>query len=240
MNVNKNSYIFTYATIIVLVVAATLATLYLVLKPYQDANIKTEKQQNILGAANLTVGKSDAEATFNGKIKAYLVNSKGEAKAFEGDKASESEAFKVDMKKLKAQSAESQQLPLFILTADDGSSKYIIPLYGTGLWGAIWGYICLDSDMQTICGAVFDHKSETPGLGAEIAESSFQERFNGKKIFDADENFKTFTIAKQGEKAEEQYKVDGITGGTLTSKGLQNMINSCVALYEPYFKNKKQ
>ncbi|MFV0506250.1 MAG: NADH:ubiquinone reductase (Na(+)-transporting) subunit C [Bacteroidales bacterium] len=240
MNVNKNSYIFTYATIIVLIVAATLATLYLVLKPYQDANVKTEKQQNILGAANLMVGKADAETTFNGKIKAYLVNNKGDAKVFEGAKASESEAFKVDMKKLKAQAEAEQQLPLFILVADDGSSKYIIPLYGTGLWGPIWGYISLDSDMQTIEGAVFDHKGETPGLGAEIAEASFQKHFKGKKLFDAEASFKAFTIAKQGEKAEEQYKVDGITGGTLTSKGLQNMINNCIALYEPYFKNKKQ
>ncbi|MBN2522411.1 MAG: NADH:ubiquinone reductase (Na(+)-transporting) subunit C [Bacteroidales bacterium] len=127
----------------------------------------------------------------------------------------------------------NRQLPVFICEKE-GNTYYIVPLRGKGLWGPIWGYMSFENDLNTVYGAVFDHKSETPGLGAEIKESWFQENFRGKKIF-KDGEFKSIEVAKGGADDTDQYAVDAISGGTITSKGLESMIHDCLKSYSTYF-----
>ena len=116
--------------------------------------------------------------------------------------------------------------------------RYIIPLRGTGLWGPIWGYISLDNDMNTVYGAVFDHKAETPGLGAEINRDFFEKPFNGKRIFDLEGDFVSIAVVKGGAKENDYHGVDGISGGTITSDGVTAMLKERLDKYLPYFENK--
>ena len=128
-------------------------------------------------------------------------------------------------------------MPLYISNID-GSEKYIIPLRVTGLWGPIWGYISLDNDMNTVYGAVFDHKAETPGLGAEINRDFFEKPFNGKRIFDLEGDFVSIAVVKGGAKENDYHGVDGISGGTITSDGVTAMLKERLDKYLPYFENK--
>ncbi|MCG8373185.1 MAG: NADH:ubiquinone reductase (Na(+)-transporting) subunit C, partial [Balneolales bacterium] len=160
----------------------------------------------------------------------YVVNSKGEK--VDGD------AFVVDLKKEHAKPVAEQKLPIFECEID-GKVKYIIPLRGSGLWGPIWGYMSVEDDMNTIYGANFDHEGETPGLGAEISTSMFEEPFKGKKLFDGNGKFVSILVAKASEKAPIEHKVDGISGGTITSKGLEKMLKDDLSAYKAFFNSKK-
>lgn len=127
----------------------------------------------------------------------------------------------------------AEQLPLYLCTLDDGSRKYIIPLKGKGLWGPLWGYLSLNADGQTIFGAVFDHEGETPGLGAEVSRPEFSMPFSGKSLF-RDSTFVSVSVLKPGKGgARNANQVDGISGGTLTSRGIENMIRETIQLYLP-------
>jgi Na+-transporting NADH:ubiquinone oxidoreductase subunit C len=214
----------------VILVAAILSLAAINLKPFQDKNIEIEKKQNILSSVNIAADATNAEEIYAEKIvNSYIVNSKGEK--LEGN------AFTVDLKKERAKASDQQQLPVFECQID-GDIKYIVPLRGTGLWGPIWGYLALNSDMSTIYGASFDHQGETPGLGAEISTQVFQSQFKGKEIYDNGE-LVSITVAKSNETAPEIHKVDAISGGTITSKGLQNMISDDLSLYNAFFNQKK-
>lgn len=231
MDRNSNIYTFIYASVMVILVAAVLSLAAINLKPYQDNNVKIEKMQNILASVNVQTTAQDAEKVYADKIiKSFVVNTKGEK--VKGD------AFNVDLKVQHAKPADEQLLPVFECKLDNGL-KYIVPMRGTGLWGPIWGYISLDSDMNTIYGASFDHQGETPGLGAEIATRAFQAQFKGKQIYDDKGNFVSITVAKSNETAPEIHKVDAISGGTITSKGLQKMLKVDLGKYNDFFKQQK-
>ncbi len=230
MDRNSNVYTFIYASGMVILVAAILSLAASNLKPFQDKNIEIEKKQNILSSVNIAADATNAEEIYAEKIvNSYIVNSKGEK--LEGN------AFTVDLKKERAKESDQQQLPVFECQID-GDIKYIVPLRGAGLWGPIWGYLALNSDMSTIYGASFDHQGETPGLGAEISTQAFQSQFKGKEIYD-DGELVSITVAKSNESAPEIHKVDAISGGTITSKGLQNMIYDDLSLYNAFFNQKK-
>lgn len=231
MNRNGNTYTFMYASVMVIVVAAVLSFTAITLKPFQKRNIEIEKKQNILAAVNVESTTVDAEAKYGEFIqKSYVINSKGEV--VDGD------AFTVKLKQQHAKPLEEQIMPVFEATLAEGT-KYVIPLYGSGLWGPIWGYIALSDDMNTVYGAIFDHAGETPGLGAEIVTPAFQEVFKGKSIFDKDGKFVSLVVAKAGELAVEEHKVDAISGGTITSKGLQEMVYNDLSGYVEFFNKKK-
>ncbi|MCZ2316699.1 MAG: NADH:ubiquinone reductase (Na(+)-transporting) subunit C, partial [Bacteroidales bacterium] len=119
---------------------------------------------------------------------------------------------------------------------DNGTRKYIIPLHGKGLWGPLWGYLALDDDFSTIYGAVFDHISETPGLGAEITTLFFSDPFRGKSLYHGDQ-FVSISVLKQGRSQNNPNAVDGISGGTLTSRGVENMIRESLKPYLPFLKH---
>ncbi len=233
MDTNKNQYTIIYATVMVVVVAIMLAIAATQLKPYQDANVLIEKKQNILKSVNIVADVKQASDLFSNTIKEmFIVNSKGEK--VDGD------AFTIDLKVEHSKPVDQRKLPVYIAELEGKGRVYIIPLRGTGLWGPIWGYIALSSDMKTIIGANFDHQGETPGLGAEINTENFQKPFVGKTIFDDSGRFTSITVAKAGEKAVPEHSVDGISGGTITSKGLEKMLYDDLASYQEFFKSLKQ
>ncbi len=231
MDRNSNTYTFLYAAIMVIIVAAVLASVSMALKPAQKKNVEIEKKQNILASVNIPSTAADAEAIYaETVVDEFVVNTKGEK--VDGD------AFTTDLKKERAKSFDDMVLPVFECKTDEGT-KYVLPVYGAGLWGPIWGYVSLSDDMNTIFGANFDHEGETPGLGAEISTTGFEEQFKGKTLFDADKLY-SITVAKAGEAAPEEHKVDAISGGTITSKGLENMLKDDFTGYEAFLiKNKK-
>ncbi|MEN8764729.1 MAG: NADH:ubiquinone reductase (Na(+)-transporting) subunit C [Wenyingzhuangia sp.] len=231
MNKNSNAYTFIFAIIIVTIIAGLLAFTATSLKPLQDTNVKAEKMQNILGTIGVTgVSREQAEVEFNKYIKEQL------ALTNDGKIDETTNAFKIGLKNEVKKSDENQRYPLY-KAQKDGETYYIVPLYGAGLWDAIWGYVALASDKNTIVGANFDHKGETPGLGAEITTDWFQAQFTGKKIIDESNNFVSVTAIKGGAKVGDDHGVDAISGGTITSDGVSAMISERLSHYLPYFKN---
>ena len=230
MDINKNSFTFGFTTIMVIIVSALLSIAYIKLKPYQDRNIELEKKQNILSSVGITVDRDNAEAKYSTYIKSEIVlNNKGEEV--------EGSAFDVDLGKEIKKDVNTQLLPLFISEVD-GATRYIIPLRGKGLWGPIWGFIALEDDVNKVYGAVFDHEKETPGLGAEINTPMFQEPFAGKTIFEG-EVFTPIKVIKGGPKEGDMHAVDGISGGTITSNGVSDMLSERLSMYLPYFNKMK-
>ena len=230
MNKQGNTYTILYASVMVIVVAAILAIAAVSLKPYQQANVKVDKMKQILSSVNITATSQDAVSLYEKYITdSYIIDSKGEKIA--------GSAFDVDIATEVRKSGEDRRMPVFVCTLDNGQQKYILPLYGAGLWGPIWGYISVDADGSTLYGAYFAHQGETPGLGAEIEKPAFQQQFVGKKLF-IDGQFKPVAVMKKGQKPLDGADyVDAISGGTITSKGVQSMITDCLLPYESFLKS---
>lgn len=226
-----NRYIFLYASAMVIIVALILSGAATLLRPLQERNMRIEKMQNILAAINIPAERGRAEELFAQYITTTkIVNHKGEE--LEGD------AFEVELQDENRKPVEDRQLPVFIADVG-GQTFYVVPLRGAGLWGPIWGYIGLESDLTTIAGANFDHASETPGLGAEIAHSSFEDQFRGKRIYDEDSNFRPVVVIKGTAPPDDPHRVDGISGGTITSNGVSNMLRDGLKVYTSYFEKIK-
>ena len=228
MNTQSNSYTFIYSIVMVVIVAAVLSVISLSLKPFQDANIKNEKKQNILSAANIDVIAAEAEENYAKYItETYVLDANGQV--IEGV-----DAFGVEIAKEYKKPAAERQLPVFIATVD-GAKKYILPMYGAGLWGAIWGYISFDEDKNTVYGIFFDHAGETPGLGAEIvSKEKFRNHFAGKKAFDANGE-RILKVSKGAtSKGLGATEVDAISGGTITSNAVDAMIADYFNSYKAF------
>jgi Na+-transporting NADH:ubiquinone oxidoreductase subunit C len=230
----SNTYIFVFSVIMVVIVALLLSLAALQLKPYQDKNIEVEKKQNILASIRIPSSKLEAVDLYSKYItESFVLNNKGE-------KQEGIDAFTIEMKNEVSKPAAQRLLPVFVGTLDDQSKAYVMPLRGKGLWGPIWGYISLQPDMNTIYGTIFDHQGETPGLGAEISTEWFQKPFIGKTLFKDSVEFVSIKVIKGGAPDEDPHAVDGISGGTITSKSLEAMLDSCLVQYKPYFIQNRQ
>lgn len=226
IDINKNSYTLIFSTIMVVVVAAVLSFTASSLKPLQDSNTTQEKMQNILSSVGVEVTRAEAAEKYPEIIKQELVLR--DNKIVDG-----LEAFEIEIGHEIRKPIADRDAPLYVAEID-GSTYYIVPIYGSGLWGPIWGYISLQDDINTIFGAVFDHEGETPGLGAEIREKAFGNQFKGKKILDDNLQFVGIDVIKGS--AKTIHEVDGISGGTSTSTGVEEMIKDCLQAYIPYLK----
>ncbi|MFA5587774.1 MAG: NADH:ubiquinone reductase (Na(+)-transporting) subunit C [Mariniphaga sp.] len=227
MDRNSNIYTFIYASVMVIFVAAVLAAVAMSLKPLQTRNFEIEKKQNILASVNIAATVENTEEIYENNIKnQYVIDSKGE-------RIDGVNAFDVDLKREKSKPLAERNLPVFECETESGL-KYIFPLYGAGLWGPIWGFVSLDKDMDTIYGAFFDHEGETPGLGAEISTVKFQKEFKGKKLFDDSGKLISITVKKAGQNAPAEHSVDGVSGGTITSKGLEDMLLTDFTNYKEF------
>ena len=247
MNTNNNVYTVIYTTVIVVIVAALLAFVSQSLKAKQDANEKAETISQMLTAAQYG-SKADIDkldnisklAKYSEEIeKAFVIDLEGnELRALEGTEVYSPKALKRQNYNIKggANATGAPELPVFIFK----NGRTVVPIYGAGLWGPIWGYISFDADLHTIGGAYFDHESETAGLGAKIKDDpSFQTQFVGEVA-----DFKSanvFDIVKGGApkdadgKSVKDNKIDAISGATMTSQGLDAAIDTWLAAYAKYF-----
>ncbi|MDR1416245.1 MAG: NADH:ubiquinone reductase (Na(+)-transporting) subunit C [Prevotellaceae bacterium] len=240
MNKDSNKYIYIYSIALVVIVAAALSVAATLLKPFQQKNVEVEKKQSILlsvhKAADVKKAKNKKQYIENEYAKyitdSYVVSSLGAKQ--EGD------AFEVSLEEEASKPAANRKLPVFICSDDDGKPKYVIPVRGAGLWGPIWGYVALHDDFSTIYGVVFDHQGETPGLGAELSTPEFQQQFAGKQIFDAASMFTSVKVVKGGNTKGRQHEVDAISGGTITSQGVEKMLLDNLNAYLLFFKEQQR
>jgi Na+-transporting NADH:ubiquinone oxidoreductase subunit C len=236
----SNTYIFIFSSALVILVAAVLSFVSVALRPIQQLNVEIEKKQDILRS----VGQALDYATVPDKnsyiidlYKKYIktsivVNSKGEV-------VQGRDAFEItkDLKNELLKPLEQRGLPIFIYEDSAQTKRFVMPLRGKGLWGPIWGYVSLNDDFITVYGTVFDHNSETPGLGAEIREGWFQKEFHNKKIFNETGKLVSVQVIKGGAGKDNPFGVDAVSGGTITSKAVQQMLLDCLTPYENYFKS---
>jgi len=228
INKNSNGYTFTFAILMVVVVGTLLAVASQGLKSRQDKNTSDKKMINILSAIKVEATRENAQEMFD----TYVV----ESKIISGKDISAA-AFDVDIQKEfrdKNLKLSDRNYPLYICEKN-GSRYYVIPVVGTGLWGPIWGFVALESDYKTIYGATFDHKGETPGLGAEIKQGFYSDQYTGEMVADTSGTFLPIVVVKDGSGKGMNSKVDGITGGTITSKGVEEMTTRTLAVYVNYF-----
>lgn len=238
---NSNGYTFLFAFIMVIVVGAVLSFTSLTLKPRQDENNIKKDMMSILGSIGVESTRDNVEEVFYEYVNTRLVlNSEGDIiETREGtiEASDKKEPFNVDIKKEyrnRDLTAEDRNYPLYMATVN-GENVVILPVVGKGLWGPIWGYVALADDYNTIYGATFDHKTETPGLGAEIKEDFFEQPFKGKEIYNDQGELVSITIKKGGADPSDEHAVDGITGGTITSNGVGEMLKRSFGVYSNYF-----
>ncbi len=229
VNTNSNTYTIVYASVMVVIVAFLLAFISNSLKSKQDENIRLDKMKQILSAINVDTKGQDVQALYSQYVKeAEILN-------VNGDVVSTTGGFDINLPAEMSKPVADRQLPLYICEVD-GQTKYVLPLTGAGLWGPIWGYVGLDDDKDTVFGVFFSHASETPGLGAEITTDKFKNQFFGKKVLKS--GVVALAVEKYGKVTDPTYQVDGISGGTITSVGVSNMIKDCLRLYEKFLTNK--
>lgn len=233
MKTNSNSYTIIYSVIIVVIVAFLLAFVFQALKPMQDANVALDKKKQILNSLNIRdLNDAQADAKYKEVVVAdRVIDEKGKV-LLPGTSGGENAGFKLESKDYK-----EGKLALYICRVN-GETKYVVPVYGMGLWGPISGYIALNADKSTVYGVYFNHESETAGLGAEIKDNkAWQEKFQGKKLFkNGDDKAIALSVEKKVEDTTTQ--VDAVTGATLTSNGVRDMLHEALGKYLVFINQK--
>lgn len=233
MKTNSNSYTIIYSAVIVVIVAFLLAFVFQALKSMQDANVALDKKKQILNSLNIRdLSNEEADAKYKEVVIAdEVIDEKGKI-VEAGTQGGEKAGFKLESKDYKA-----GKLALYICKVN-GSRKYVIPVYGMGLWGPISGYIALNEDKATVYGAYFNHESETAGLGAEIKDNvAWQEKFQGKKVFTSGDD-KTIALGVEKNVTDPATQVDAVTGATLTSNGVRDMLHEALGKYLTFLNDK--
>ena len=238
MNTNSNAYTVIYTTLVVVVVAAILAFTAMKLKPSQSANAKAETLRQMMSAAQVKP-TDELYATKNADIlqlyadnidQAYTIGQDGKKSgelSVSKDRIELVDNLKPQNKAIK--DGGDAKLPVYVFK----NGVVVIPIYGAGLWGPVWGYVAFQPDCHTIAGAYFDHESETPGLGAKIKDEAwFREKFVGKTVEFGSEPL--FNLSKNAEATGATNAVDAITGATMTSKGLDEALNVWFKAYEKH------
>lgn len=230
LNKESNGFIILFSTLLVLTTAVALVLVFGATNPTFKRNQELEKKQNILQAVKIDVNREEAAAEFDKSVKkAFAINPEGKVVSEDLN-----EVFNLDLaKEIRKKEDATKMFPVYEITKE-GKTYFVIGMRGKGLWDAIWGYVALEGDYNTVFGAVFDHKAETPGLGAEINQKWFQDQFNGKKIKDATGQFVSVSVIKKGAMPTSEYNVDGVSGGTLTSNGLHDMLNLFLGAFSKY------
>jgi len=209
------------------------------LAPRQKIQVEKDTKKSILGAVMEVKKTDDVLSIYEKRIESLVVNINGDV--VETDESGNPLiAENVSIEKNFKKSPEDRLYPVFLFKGSSNEIEaYILPIYGSGLWDVIWGYIALDKDLNTIKGVVFDHKGETPGLGARIAERDVQSRFIGRKVYDSDGALVSVSLLK-GEgnavKLLDDHHVDGLAGATITARGVNNMLLNYLNHYQNYLR----
>ena len=227
INRQNNVYTVCYAALLVIVVGLALSLIYQALRPMQQENIANDTRRQILAAALISPDEQHpVSLLYKEHIKdSFIVDANGQRvdSGMDPSDVNVAEQSKV--------APDKRILPVFLCSTDHGD-KYILPVYGAGLWGPIWGYVAFDSNGETIYGAYFAHQGETPGLGAEIEKPAFSSQFEGKNVFNDEGKFTSVAVSKVGHAPTDGTPyVDAISGGTVTSTGVQKMLFDSL---EPY------
>lgn len=225
MKTNSNSYTIIYAAVMVVIVAFMLAFVSSSLHDRQNRNVEFDTKKQILSALNVR-NVEDVENTYKKYVKQDMLMQA------DGTLTENQDGFSTAYEK---EVKTNKRFHVFV-AEKDGDTKYVFPVYGTGLWGAIWGYVALNSDKNTVYGVYFSHASETPGLGAEIATEHFQTLFSGKKAVDNGQI--VLGVVKNGKVENPECQVDGISGGTITSDGVNLMLKNCLSNYKNFLTKK--
>ena len=218
MNTNSNNYTIIYASVMVIIVAFLLAFVSSSLKETQNKNVQLDTKKQILSALNIK-NVQNVDAEYQKYIKADMLVTE------DGTLTENTEAFATNYEK---EAKENKRFHVFVAEVN-GETKYVFPVYGAGLWGGFWGYVALNGDKDTVYGTYFSHASETPGLGADIAEVFFQKQFEGKRTLE--NGAVALSVVKNGKVEKPEFQVDGISGGTITSNGVDAMLKECLSQY---------
>ncbi len=247
---HSNRYIYTFVAIMTAVVALALAFLFTALKPIHDRNEAIYAKKAILSAVNSKIdgdvsGMTNEEILqiFNSNIEQRVLDTDGNILSEEqildnSDGATKAE--EIDMAKQKKKNPSERVLPFYVFKADDGSEYYIVSMRGNGLWDEIWGNVAFESDLNTIAGVSFDHKAETPGLGAEIKDNKgWYNQYIGKEIYNEKGELVSVKSIKGGAK-DPNHQIDAISGATITGDGVNDMMEAYLNLYQPYLESLKK
>lgn len=242
----SNTYIIVFSAVLTIVCGGLLALANQGLKPMQDRSVELDTKSKILSAVMDVKGIKGKQIldTYSESIEAITVDLQGDV-IEKDEKGNPIIAEKVDVAKNYKLAPEKRMLPVFIFhKAGDKNAveAYVFPVYGKGLWGPIWGFIALETDLNTIKGASYDHKSETPGLGARISASEISDRYIGKKLFDDNGQLIAVNMLKgekNPEKLLDEHHIDGMSGATLTGKGMNAMIHSYFEYYTAFINKTK-
>lgn len=243
----SNTYIIIFTAVLTIVVGGLLSVVSQGLAPAQKKSIELDTKTQILASVmdRATLGKmksNDILDEYDKRIKSLVVNIDGEEVSVDED-GEPIVAEEVSIIKNYKKAPEDRLYPVYKYVSEQDTSNveaYILPLYGAGLWDAIWGYVAVKSDLNTIAGASFDHNGETPGLGARIATPEVQGRFVGKKIYDEQGELVSVSMVKgEGNAGLNDHQVDGMSGATITGRGLSTMLKNYLNYYQSYFKKLK-
>ena len=238
----SNGYIILFTAIMTIVVGGLLSLTSQVLAPAQKISIELDTKTQILGAVQELKKGDDILAIYKERIKSLAVDIKGSEITI-NKKGEPMVAEEVNILKNYKMNPQERIYPVFMYMNEQNPNQvdaYILPLYGAGLWDKIWGFVALKKDFQTIAGVAFDHKGETPGLGARIKDKQILDRYVGKKIYDATGVLASVSMVKgEGNSNLTEHQVDGMSGATLTGKGVNSMMKQYLASYQAYFEKVK-
>jgi len=236
----SNSYIIIFVIILTIVLGGLLSGANQILKTAQERSVDIDTKKKILGAVmDISSIKTDSAilVRYDQRVTSIVVDINGNVIP-KDSKGNDMVAEKINIQKQYRFKPEERQYPVFMFMNENDPSKvesYIFPMWGAGLWDWISGFVAVKSDLRTVAGVAFDHKTETPGLGARITEEAVKARYKGKFIFDDSGNLKPVTMVKGENNVDlDEYQVDGMSGATMTAKGVNRMIEGYLKCYEPY------
>lgn len=237
---NNNTYVLIFILIMTATVAILLTGLREATKEGAARNEDIFNKRAILSAIETKLDKPVKQMTDEDVVNIFQSDMEQRVLDMDGNVVEDKQADEIDMAVERKKPEADRLLPLYIYQGEDGSETYILSVRGNGLWDEIWGNIALESDLNTIAGAAFDHKGETPGLGAEIKDNpKFSEQFKGKQIYDGGD-YVSVDVVKGGAKPGNEHGVDGISGATVTADGVAEMLYRGIKYYEPYLSKIKQ
>ncbi len=242
----SNTYIIVFSAILTIVLGGLLSLANQGLKPIQQKSVELDTKKKILSAVTELKGKKGNEVIelYGQTIESIVVDINGEL-IDKDEKGLDVEAEKVNIAKNFKKVSEERMYPVFIYHKPgnkDAIEAYIFPVYGKGLWGPIWGFIALETDLNTIKGTSFDHKSETPGLGSRITSAEIRNRYNGKKVFNNSGDLVSISMLKGENNAPgvlDDHHIDGLSGATLTANGVNDMLENYFKHYQGYINKSK-
>ena len=239
----SNLYIILFSIALTIVFSGALSLTSVGLKPLQDKQVELDTKKKILGAvmdiSNIE-NPDEILRVYKKRITSMVIDYQGNPIKTD-EKGNPYIAEKINVQKNSKQTVQDRLYPVFMFLDNNGEVEaYILPTFGAGLWDWISSYVAFGKDLNTIKGIAFDHKSETPGLGARITENKVQDRYIGKKIFDSSGNLRSITMVKgEGHTGLSEYEVDGMSGATMTAKGVNQMLLHYLQCYDPFIKKNR-